>query len=83
MAKDNVAPAENEPYITTKITINEFSNGNVNIDGFPMNAGKALEIMLLGIKAITDFFINAAIDGKLKRDSKIVTPSMSDIARLN
>jgi len=74
---------DNEPYIKNLITIREFSNGNVTVEGFPMNVGDALEIMLLGIKAITDFFINAAMDGKLKRGSNIIAPSVNDIAKLN
>jgi len=83
MTRQRTETTEGKPYITTKITINEFSNGNVTVDGFPMNAGEALEIMLLGIKAITDFFINAAMDGKLKRGSNIIAPSVNDIVRLN
>jgi len=72
-----------KPYIKNLLTIREFSNGNVTVEGFPMNVGDALEIMLLGIKAITDFFINAAMDGKLKRGSNIIAPSVNDIAKLN
>jgi len=78
-----VEAENNKPYLTNVLTIKEFSDGNVTVEGFPLNVGQALEIMLLGIKAITDFFINAAIDGKLERESKIIAPDLSDIIKLN
>ena len=68
---------------TNQIRIKQFSNGNVTVEGFPYNPGEAYEILLLALKAMTDFFTNAALDGRLKRDSKIVVPHMNDIINYN
>ena len=86
---ENQAPynLKNEQQDSTKVihemTVTSFENGNVSVRGFPLNIGEALEMLLLAIKAVTEFFINAAIDGKLKREAKFVVSSQDKVNYLN
>jgi len=86
--KSETRPYENnnadDISMTDEVTIMSYSNGNVAVNNFPANPARALEIMLLGIKAITEYFIDAAIDGKIMRDPKVIAVShASSISRLN
>ena len=74
---------QDSPKVVCTMTVTRFENGNVNVNGFPSNIGEALEMLLLAIKAVTDFFINAAIDGKLKREEKFVAPPSDEPNRIH
>ena len=74
---------QDSPKVVYQMTVTSFEGGNVRVKGFPLNISEALEMLLLAIKAVTDFFINAAIDGKLKREEKFVAPSSSKPNNLN
>ena len=75
--------SSDNPKVVCQMTITHFENGNTSVNGFPLNAGEAIEMLALAIKAITDYFINAAIDGKIKREEKIIAPNLNDIIKLN
>lgn len=57
----------NQPKYAARIVINVHHDGNVEVKGFPMQFGAAMEIMSSGMKAVAAFFLNAAMQGKLSQ----------------
>jgi len=54
--------------ITYTITINAFDDGDVQVSHFPANAEHAVNILLRAVANVSKFFINAGIEGKLRRE---------------
>lgn len=61
-------PGESQRKITYTITITAFDDGDVQVTNFPAKAEHAVNIMLRAAANVSKFFINAGIEGKLRRE---------------
>jgi len=83
--EQKVKPEQSEEpgHAARQIIITRFKDDSTQVIGFPPNIREAIEDFTLGILAVAEYFINAAIDGRLKRSEKFVAPEMNEVSKLN